>query len=160
MYIFILIVHIIVSLIMVAVILLQAGKGGGLADTFGGGGSQTTIFGQKASAFLTKATTVSAVLFLCTSLSLAVLSSRRQKSLMEGANIIMPPGAGLPAAVTDMADDVKRAAKTTVKHVEIDPITGEETVTREETLPVTEGDIKAVEDMVSSETVMPAQTEE
>ena len=98
MYIPILILHIIVSFIMVSVILLQAGKGGGLAETFGGGGggSQMTIFGQKASSFLTKATTVSAVLFLCTSLSLAVLSSKRQKSLMEGANIPLPQRTALP----------------------------------------------------------------
>jgi len=88
MYTFILIIHIVASLMLVAVILLQAGKGGGLAETFGGGGgSQTTIFGQKATTFLTKATTVSAILFLCTSLSLAFLSSRRQKSLMSGVKV-------------------------------------------------------------------------
>jgi len=88
MYLFVLVLHIIVSLILVAVILLQTGKGGGLAETFGGGGSsQTTIFGQKAGAFLTKATEVSAVLFLCTSLSLAYLSSKKQKSIMEGVRI-------------------------------------------------------------------------
>ncbi len=92
MYTLVLILHIIVSLILIAVILFQAGKGGGLADTFGGGGgggSQTTIFGHKASDFLTKATEVSAVLFLCTSLSLAFLSSKRKKSIMESVKI--PP---------------------------------------------------------------------
>jgi len=94
MYIFILIIHIIASLVLIAVILLQAGRGGGLAETFGGGGSQMTIFGQKASAFLTKATTASAVLFLCTSLSLAYISSRRQKSLLE--NVRIAPIAPLP----------------------------------------------------------------
>lgn len=90
MYIFILIIHIIVSFVLIGVILLQAGRGGGLAETFGGGGTQTTIFGQKASTFLTRATTVSAVLFLCTSLSLALLSSMRQKSLMEGVRFVPP----------------------------------------------------------------------
>ncbi len=89
MYTFVLIVHIIVSLVLVAVILLQAGKGGGLADTFGGGGSSATIFGQKASQFLTRATSVSAIVFLCTSLLLAVISGRRAKSLME--NVKMAP---------------------------------------------------------------------
>ncbi len=87
MYAFILILHIIVSLVLVIVILLQAGKGGGLADTFGGGSSSATIFGQKASVFLTRATSVSAVVFLCTSLSLAVISSRRARSLMEHVKI-------------------------------------------------------------------------
>jgi preprotein translocase subunit SecG len=90
MYTLVLILHIIVSFVLIAVILFQAGKGGGLADTFGGGGgggSQTTIFGHKASDFLTKATEVSAVLFLCTSLSLAFLSSKRKKSIMESVKI-------------------------------------------------------------------------
>ncbi len=95
MYTLVLILHVIVSLILIAVILFQAGKGGGLADTFGGGGgggSQTTIFGQKASDFLTKATEVAAVLFLCTSLSLAFLSSKRKASIME--NVKIAPTAG------------------------------------------------------------------
>lgn len=90
MYILILLIHIIASFILVAVILLQAGRGGGLAETFGGGGSQATIFGQKASTFLTRATTISAILFLCTSLALALVSAKRQRSLMENVKITTP----------------------------------------------------------------------
>lgn len=110
MYIFILVIHIIVSMILVAVILLQAGRGGGLAETFGGGGSsQMTIFGQKATTFLTKATTVSAVLFLCTSLSLAFLSSKRQKSLMEAVKI-----APVPSEVATAEKDTAAEKETAV----------------------------------------------
>ena len=130
MYTIVLILHVIVSLILIAVILFQAGKGGGLADTFGGGGgggSQTTIFGQKASDFLTKATEVSAILFLCTSLSLAFLSSRRNKSIMENARI---------APVTQRFQGNEK--KVTVKKVKIDPKTGKETVVSEETHSVKE----------------------
>jgi preprotein translocase subunit SecG len=131
MYIFVLIVHIIVSLILVAVILLQTGKGGGLAETFGGGGSsQTTIFGQKASAFLTKATEVSAVLFLCTSLSLAYLSSKRQKSIMEDVKVI-------PSAQQAQTTAQGQPKTVNVKEVKIDPETGKETVVKEETRPAT-----------------------
>ncbi|NQT95871.1 MAG: preprotein translocase subunit SecG [Candidatus Omnitrophica bacterium] len=133
MYIFILVIHIIVSLVLIAVILLQAGKGGGLADTFGGGGSsQTTIFGQKTADFLTKATTASAILFLCTALSLAILSSKRKKSLMEGVKI------------APVAEEASQATKNfspetvTIKEVKINPETGEETVVKEETRPATE----------------------
>ena len=115
MYIFVLIVHIIVSLVLVATILLQAGKGGGLADTFGGGGgSQTTIFGQKASNFLTKATTVSAVFFLCTALTLAILSSKRKKSIMEGVKIVpVAEEAAKPVAEAQeaVAEETKPAEK-------------------------------------------------
>jgi len=135
MYIFILIIHIIVSLTLIAVILLQAGKGGGLADTFGGGGSSgTTIFGQKASDFLTKATTASAVLFLCTSLSLALLSSKRKKSIMEGVKI--PQAASTEPGKNFGPDTV------TVKEVKVDPETGEQTIVKEETRLATEEEKK------------------
>lgn len=77
-------IHVLACLILIAVILLQAGKGGGLAETFGGGGGGfQTLFGTKAPAFLTKATAIFAVAFLVTSLSLAILSARRGASLIE-----------------------------------------------------------------------------
>ena len=133
MYTLVLILHVIVSLILIAVILFQAGKGGGLADTFGGGGgggSQTTIFGQKASDFLTKATEVSAVLFLCTSLTLAFLSSKRKASIME--NVKIAPAAGKSQS----------GETVTVKKVNIDPKTGKETIVNQETRPATEQERK------------------
>jgi preprotein translocase subunit SecG len=133
MYMFVLVIHIIVSLVLVAVILLQTGKGGGLAETFGGGGSsQTTIFGQKSGAFLTKATEVSAVLFLCTSLSLAYLSSKRQRSIMDGVQIMpVSQEAQLPFGAEAQPKTVS------VKEVKIDPDTGKETIVKEETRPAT-----------------------
>ena len=140
MYIFVLVIHIIVSLVLVAVILLQTGKGGGLAETFGGGGSsQTTIFGQKAGAFLTKATEVCAVLFLCTSLSLAYLSSKRQKSIMDGVQ-------AMPAAQEAQvpAQGKPQPRTVTVKEVKIDPDTGKETVTKEETRPATAEEMQKI----------------
>ena len=140
MYTFVLVIHIIVSLILVAVILLQTGKGGGLAETFGGGGgSQATIFGQKAGAFLTKATEVSAVLFLCTSLSLAYLSSKRQRSIMDGIQAIPAP------QETQVPAQGQSKPKTvTVKEVKVDPDTGKETVTKEETRPATAEEMQKI----------------
>jgi preprotein translocase subunit SecG len=108
MYIFILIVHIIASFILVAVILLQAGRGGDVAQAFGGGSSSTTIFGQKTSVFLTRATTVSAVLFLCTSLSLAVISSRRTRSLMEKIKIPAPVAEQKTTPITEPEKETAR----------------------------------------------------
>ena len=86
MYIFLIIIHVVASLILIAVILLQAGRGGGLSEMFGGSSTQT-IFGTSAATFLKKATTVSAIVFLSTSLVLAIYSSRRSKSIMERAKI-------------------------------------------------------------------------
>jgi preprotein translocase subunit SecG len=73
--------HVFTCLILIAVILLQAGKGGGLSETFAGDSSQT-IFGTKASTFLTKATVVAATVFIITSLLLGIMTSRRGRSLI------------------------------------------------------------------------------
>jgi len=78
---FLIVIHVIACLVLVVVILLQAGKGGGLSEAFGAG-SSSTIFGTSASKFLQRITAICAALFLITSLSLTVLSSRRSRSLM------------------------------------------------------------------------------
>lgn len=84
MYTLIILLHVIACLILIISILLQAGRGGGLSELFGAGSSQQTIFGTRASTFLTRATTVAAIVFLLTCISLTVFSSRRVKSLMTG----------------------------------------------------------------------------
>ena len=76
LYIAILLVHILVCIFLIIVVLLQSGKAADLAGAFGGMGSQTA-FGPRGSAtLLSKATTVSAVLFMLTSLSLSIIASR------------------------------------------------------------------------------------
>jgi preprotein translocase subunit SecG len=76
MYILLLIVHVIVCLFLIVVVLLQSGKAADLAGAFGGMGSQTA-FGPRGSAtLLSKATTISAVLFMVTSLSLSILATK------------------------------------------------------------------------------------
>jgi len=76
MYILLLFVHVIVCLFLIIVVLLQSGKAADLAGAFGGMGSQTA-FGPRGSAtLLSKATTISAVLFMVTSLSLSILATR------------------------------------------------------------------------------------
>jgi len=76
MYILLLIVHVIVCLFLIIVVLLQSGKAADLAGAFGGMGSQTA-FGPRGSAtLLSKATTISAILFMVTSLSLSIMATR------------------------------------------------------------------------------------
>src|SRR5512138_589118 len=76
MYILLLIVHVIVCLFLIVVVLLQSGKAADLAGAFGGMGSQTAFGPRGAATVLSKATTISAILFMVTSLSLSVLHTR------------------------------------------------------------------------------------
>jgi preprotein translocase subunit SecG len=76
MYIVFLIVHVLVCVFLIIAVLLQSGKAADLAGAFGGMGSQTA-FGPRGSAtLLSKATTISAVLFMVTSLALSILATR------------------------------------------------------------------------------------
>ena len=117
MYILLLIIHVIVCLVLVAVVLLQAGRGGGFSDMLGGA-QPSSIFGTQTNAFMTRATEVCAVLFIVTSLSLGVLSVQRGKSLVASRSSLL--GAAKTSAVpiskaddktaTASADAVKTAA--------------------------------------------------
>lgn len=70
------IVHVLVSLLMIVVILLQAGKGAEIGAAFGG--SSQTIFGSRGAAtFLSKMTVATATVFMLTSLTLSILSFNR-----------------------------------------------------------------------------------
>jgi preprotein translocase subunit SecG len=74
------IIHVLVCVFLIIVVLLQSGKAADLAGAFGGMGSQTA-FGPRGSAtLLSKATTVSAVVFMITSLSLSILATRNAGS--------------------------------------------------------------------------------
>jgi preprotein translocase subunit SecG len=70
------VVHVTVCFLMIAAILLQAGKGAEIGAAFGG--SSQTVFGSRGpGTFLSKVTVVAAIIFMLTSLGLAVLSRER-----------------------------------------------------------------------------------
>ena len=85
MNIFIVCIHIVVCLVLIVVILLQAGRGQGLTGASFGGNVQS-LFGTKASSFLTKATSVCAVLFLFTCIGLNVIEVQKSRSLFKSPN--------------------------------------------------------------------------
>jgi preprotein translocase subunit SecG len=77
MLILITIIHVFVSLFLIIVVLLQSGQAGDIAAAFGGQGSQTAFGARGASTVLTKATTWCAIIFMVTSITLSVTTSRR-----------------------------------------------------------------------------------
>ncbi len=123
---FILVVHAITCILLVLTVLMQAGRGGGLTESFS---SAESVFGAQTSTFMVKATGTLATIFFTTSLILAFLSARQERSLMDtqtaapvkqtsasksatseplkeavqAVNADLPP-AEVPAAVSDVAD--------------------------------------------------------
>jgi preprotein translocase subunit SecG len=76
------VIHIIVCFALILIVLLQAGKGAEMGAAFGG--ASQTIFGSSgAMGFLTKLTTVAAVIFMITSLLLAFTSTRRASTVIK-----------------------------------------------------------------------------
>ncbi len=69
-------IHVVVCLFLIIVVLLQSGKAADLAGAFGGMGSQTAFGPRGAATVLTKATTIAAVVFMVTSLSLSIVATR------------------------------------------------------------------------------------
>lgn len=103
MYTLIVILHVIVSVALILVILLQTGKGSDIGAVFGGGSSQTLFGSTGPTSFLSKLTAGAAIIFMLTSLFLAYFSGSRgtTRSIMKsGAPVqTMPaPPAGMPVA--------------------------------------------------------------
>lgn len=99
-------VHVIACLLLIVIILIQAGRGGGLVDSLS---NVESMLGTKTSALLTRATSVLSIVFFVTCLSLALLSARQSRSLMHD----LKPAAGQaaqPAAVKGEADESAQPA--------------------------------------------------
>jgi preprotein translocase subunit SecG len=84
MIVFLVVIHILISVFLILVVLLQQGKGADLAGAFGGGGSQTAFGARGATTLLHKLTTGFFIAFVITSMSLAVLQARPRGSVMGG----------------------------------------------------------------------------
>jgi preprotein translocase subunit SecG len=76
MSIFIVVLHVAVCIALIMIVLLQTGKGADMGAAFGGGGSNTLFGATGASTFLGKMTTVAAIVFMLTSLTLAIMVNR------------------------------------------------------------------------------------
>ncbi|MBU4564861.1 MAG: preprotein translocase subunit SecG [Desulfarculus sp.] len=104
-----LIIHLLASVTLVLVVLLQTGKGASVGAAFGG--SSQTVFGSTGAAtFLSKMTTVVAIVFMFTSLGLAVFGHT-----VGGPSSVMEGRTAAPAAKTAPAP-AKPAAPAPVKN--------------------------------------------
>jgi len=107
---FITAVHIITCVVLIIAVLLQSGKSADLAGAFGGAGSQTVFGPRGAATFLSKITTICAVLFMLTSLGLWMLSAKGTGSVVGGEEA---PAKKAPAAAeTKAGTETKKEATT------------------------------------------------
>lgn len=100
MYTLILIVHIIVCFFLIFIVLVQSGKGAELGAAFGG--SSQTLFGARGAATVfSKLTTIAAVVFMLTSLSLAIATAKGgsvvKRMPISGQRKNLPPMPPVPA---------------------------------------------------------------
>lgn len=96
MYTMVIIVHVVVSIALILIILLQTGKGTDIGAVFGGGSSQTLFGSSGPTSFLGKMTAGAAIVFMLTSLFLAYFASGRiSPTIMKGGI----PGPSMPGPV-------------------------------------------------------------
>ena len=94
-------IYVLVCLSLIGSILLQQGKGGDIANAFGGGGSQGAFGARAGATVLTRATSVLAALFVVLSLVLTTWGQRGPGSVVGGIDApAPPPAAALPAPTT------------------------------------------------------------
>ena len=82
LYYVVLILHLIACFFLIAVVLLQQGKGQDLASAFGGGGTQAAFGPRGSVTLLSRITTGLAVVFMITSISLTILK-QKETSLLD-----------------------------------------------------------------------------
>ena len=96
-------IHLLICVFLVLVVLLQAGKGGGLAGAFGvaGGAAQSLFGGRGAATFLGKATTVLGISFMVSSLLLALMAGHASapRSVLRGLS--EEPGSAPPPVTSE-----------------------------------------------------------
>src|SRR4029453_5662764 len=94
MFILIVIIHVLVSLVIIGLVLLQSGKGADIGSAFGGAGNPAVFGFVGPPPVVGKITTVAATAFLISSFSLAVLSHKRAETIMPAS---APAAAPAPA---------------------------------------------------------------
>ena len=93
----IIIVHVVMAIAIIGLVLIQQGKGADAGASFGGGASQT-VFGASGSGnFLTKTTSILAVVFFVTSFALAVIAKNKAESVGSVGLPIVTTPAEVPA---------------------------------------------------------------
>ncbi|MDR9425332.1 MAG: preprotein translocase subunit SecG [Marinobacter sp.] len=91
------VVHVVIAVALVGLVLIQQGKGADAGAAFGGGASQTVFGSQGSGSFLTRMTTLLAVVFFVTSFSLAIFAKQRAEVAGEAGIPVVQESSESPA---------------------------------------------------------------
>ncbi len=94
----VLIIHSVSALAIIALILVQQGKGAAAGASFGSGASQTVFGSDGGSSFFTRATAVFATIFFVLSIALAVMAKNNSKIAVQGIPVSPAAAQQAPAA--------------------------------------------------------------
>jgi preprotein translocase subunit SecG len=86
---FLTLLHVVACVFLIAVVLLQRGKGAEMGAVFGGGASATVFGGRGAGNFLTRLTAISATIFMVTSLSLSYAFTQASEDRLFGDDSVL-----------------------------------------------------------------------
>ena len=97
-------IYVLTCFLLILVVLLQQGKGGDIANAFGGGASQAAFGARSGATVLSRATTVLALLFVVGAIVLGIMGQRGPGSVLGGRS---QAGAPAPSATTTPAPPPK-----------------------------------------------------
>jgi preprotein translocase subunit SecG len=96
----VLVLHVVVSIALILIILLQSGKGADIGAVFGGGSNQTVFGSTGAATFLSKVTIAAAVIFMVTSIILTYFAGKgvgvKERSVMTEQSVPVSEGVAVP----------------------------------------------------------------
>lgn len=158
----VIVLHVIASFALILIVLLQAGKGVGIANVFGGAGQ--SVFGARTGDVLARGTEICAGLFMVTSLVLASMSAARSGSVMTKRSVVREESAPvseqqqaamakMKEALAGMAQSVKQAA--TAPQPAATPAQEAQSVTAEEPAAATASETEAPAQPVAETTATP-----
>ena len=109
LYYLVLTLYVVVCLVLILVVLLQQGKGGDIANAFGGGSSQAAFGARSGATVLSRATTVCAVLFVLGAVALGLMGNAGTGGSVIGGR--QQPAPSVPAGATQPAAPAPAPAK-------------------------------------------------
>jgi preprotein translocase subunit SecG len=95
--------YVLTCFLLILVVLLQQGKGGDIANAFGGGASQAAFGARSGATVLSRATTVLAALFVVGAIVLGIMGQRGPSSVLGGRIQAGQPSTPAPSATTKPA---------------------------------------------------------